>query len=387
MTHEVVLYTLGGTIAMAGHHEAPGGPGSVVARLGGEQLAASVPGLAETGVRLRVADLDRIPSADLTFRQILDVLELAGAAVREGAAGAVVTQGTDTLEETAFLADLLWPHPEPLVFTGAMRNPTLAGADGPANLLAAVRAAAAPDARGLGVLVAFNDELHAARWVRKAHAASTATFVSPDAGPVGRFEEERLRLLAVPPRRKPLPAPSGDEPAAVRVALHTAVLDETGDELDGITGRYQGLIRRRARHLAAGARAERTGRAHARGAVLARGRGARAAAHLRRGRLGDRPATQGADQRRAAAPVQGAGAAAAAAGLRRGARGGRGGVRRARLRLRVAEHGRGRDGGAGGRARGAQRARVLSRAAASASTSGRLQNANRTYGAPCARWS
>jgi L-asparaginase len=242
MTHEVVLYTLGGTIAMAGHHEAPGGPGSVVARLGGEQLAASVPGLAETGVRLRVADLDRIPSADLTFRQILDVLELAGAAVREGAAGAVVTQGTDTLEETAFLADLLWPHPEPLVFTGAMRNPTLAGADGPANLLAAVRAAAAPDARGLGVLVAFNDELHAARWVRKAHAASTATFVSPDAGPVGRFEEERLRLLAVPPRRKPLPAPSGDEPAAVRVALHTAVLDETGDELDGITGRYQGLV-------------------------------------------------------------------------------------------------------------------------------------------------
>jgi L-asparaginase len=242
MTHEVVLYTLGGTIAMSGHHEAPGGPGSVVARLGGEQLAASVPGLAETGVRLRVADLERIPSADLTFRQILDVLEQAGTAVREGAAGAVVTQGTDTLEETAFLADLLWPHPEPLVFTGAMRNPTLAGAEGPANLLAAVRAAAAPDARGLGVLVAFNDELHAARWVRKAHATSTATFVSPDAGPVGRFEEERVRLLSVPQRRKPLPAPSGDDLAAVRVALHTAVLDETGDELDGIDERYQGLV-------------------------------------------------------------------------------------------------------------------------------------------------
>jgi L-asparaginase len=242
MTHEVVLYTLGGTIAMSGHEEAPGGPGSVVARLGGEQLAASVPGLAETGVRLRIADVDRIPSADLTFGQIAEVVESASAAVREGAAGAVVTQGTDTLEESAFLADLLWPHPEPLVFTGAMRNPTLAGPDGPANLLAAVRGAVAPGARGLGVLVAFNDELHAARWVRKAHATSTATFVSPDAGPVGRLEEERVRILALPPRRKPLPMPGAQELAAVRVALHTAVLDETGDELHGIAERCQGLV-------------------------------------------------------------------------------------------------------------------------------------------------
>jgi L-asparaginase len=155
----------------------------------------------------------------------------------------VVTQGTDTLEETAFLADLLWPHPEPLVFTGAMRNPTLAGADGPANLLAAIRAAAAPQARGLGVLVAFNDELHAARWVRKTHATSTATFLSPDAGPIGRFEEERLRVLAVPPRREPLPVPAPGRLAATRVALHTAVLDEQpGDELDAIAERYQGLV-------------------------------------------------------------------------------------------------------------------------------------------------
>jgi L-asparaginase len=201
-----------------------------------------VPGLAESGVRLRIADVGRAPSADLTFGQILGLLASAGDAVRGGAAGAVVTQGTDTLEETAFLADLLWPHPEPLVFTGAMRNPTLAGADGPANLLAAVRAAAAPGARGLGVLVAFNDELHAARWVRKTHAASTATFLSPDTGPIGRFEEERVRLLAVPPRRRPLPAPGAEQLAGVRVALHTAVLDEEGDELDGIAERYQGLV-------------------------------------------------------------------------------------------------------------------------------------------------
>lgn len=242
MSDEVVLYALGGTIAMAGHDEALGGFSSVVARLSGEQLAASVPGLAESGVRLRIADLGRIPSADLTFRLIFDLLEAADKAVRGGAAGVVVTQGTDTLEESAFLADLLWPHPQPLVFTGAMRNPTLAGADGPANLLAAVRAAAAPNARGIGAVVAFNDELHAARWVRKVHAASTATFVSPNAGPIGRFEEERMRLLALPPRREPLPIPDAERLTRTRVALHTAVLDEIGDELDGISERYQGLV-------------------------------------------------------------------------------------------------------------------------------------------------
>ena len=244
MSDEVALYTLGGTIAMAGHDEdAPdAAAGSVVARLGGEQLAASVPGLAQSGVRLRITDLGQVPSADITFAQILDLLRVAGEAVRGGAAGVVVTQGTDTLEESAFLADLLWPHPQPLVFTGAMRNPTLAGADGPANLLAAVRAAADPHTRECGVLVAFNDELHAARWIRKTHAASTATFRSPDAGPVGRFEEDRVRLLARPPRREPLPAPSAEELSATRVALHTAVLDEAGDELDGIDERYQGLV-------------------------------------------------------------------------------------------------------------------------------------------------
>ena len=241
MADEVVLYTLGGTISMAGSLGDGSGDG-VVARLGGQDLAADVPGLAESGVPLRVEDVERVPSADLSFAQLLDLVRSASAAVRAGARGVVVTQGTDTLEESAYLADLVWPHPEPLVFTGAMRNPTLAGPDGPANLLSAVLAAADPAARGLGVVVAFNDELHAARWVRKTHATSTATFVSPDAGPVGRFEEERVRILAVPPRREPLPIPSAGALAGNRVALHTAVLDERGDELDGVGERYQGLV-------------------------------------------------------------------------------------------------------------------------------------------------
>ncbi|MGV9804738.1 asparaginase [Micromonospora chersina] len=231
----VALFTLGGTIAMAGTRS-----GGVVSRLTGADLTAAVPGLA--GIPLDVRDVEAVPSAALAYRQILDLVDAAGAAVADGATGVVVTQGTDTLEETAFLADLVWPHPQPLVFTGAMRNPTLAGPDGPANLLAAARVAAAPAARDLGVLVAFNDEVHAARFVRKTHSTSTATFASPNAGPLGHVIEGAVRLLTRPPRHAPLPAVDRDRLAATRVALHTVTLDDDPALLDALTPGLDGLV-------------------------------------------------------------------------------------------------------------------------------------------------
>ncbi|MEU0153781.1 asparaginase [Micromonospora fulviviridis] len=231
----VALFTLGGTIAMAGT-----GSGGVVSRLTGADLTAAAPGLAD--IPLDVRDVEAVPSAALAYRQILDLVDAAGAAVADGAAGVVVTQGTDTLEETAFLADLLWPHPEPLVFTGAMRNPTLAGPDGPANLLAAARVAAASAARDLGVLVAFNDEIHAARFVRKTHSTSTATFASPNAGPLGHVIEGAVRLLTRPPRHAPLPPVDRDRLAATRVALHTVTLDDDLALLDALAPGLDGLV-------------------------------------------------------------------------------------------------------------------------------------------------
>ncbi|MEU8261171.1 asparaginase [Micromonospora sp. NPDC048999] len=231
----VALFTLGGTIAMAGAR----GQG-VVSRLTGAELTAAVPGLAD--IPLDVHDVQAVPSAALTYRQLLDLVDAAGAAVVAGATGAVVTQGTDSLEETAFLADLVWPHAAPLVITGAMRNPTLAGPDGPANLLAAARVAASPAARDLGVLVAFNDEIHAARFVRKTHSTSTATFASPDAGPLGHVIEAEVRLLTRPPRRAPLPPVDADRLAATRVALHTVTLDDDVALLDALAGNLDGLV-------------------------------------------------------------------------------------------------------------------------------------------------
>ncbi|MYS81003.1 asparaginase [Embleya scabrispora] len=236
----VALFTLGGTIAMAGAVGADAG--TVVARLNGAQLIAAVPGLADLGVALDVQDVQAVPSGNLTFTQVLDVVAAASRAVAAGAAGVVVAQGTDTLEETAYLVDLVWPHPEPFVLTGAMRNPTLAGPDGPANLLAAARVAAAESACGLGALVVFGDEIHAARRVRKTHSTSTATFRSPDTGPLGVVVEGRVRILATPPAHKPLPIPEPVALTSARVALYSVTLDDDGALLADFPTDQRGLV-------------------------------------------------------------------------------------------------------------------------------------------------
>jgi L-asparaginase len=121
-----------------------------------------------------------------------------------GDTGVVVTQGTNTIEETAFTLDLLVESDAPVVVTGAMRNPTLPGADGPANLLAAVSTAASANARGLGTLVVFADEIHAARYVRKAHTQSIMPFRSSPIGPIGWMSENAVRIGARPVGRRHL---------------------------------------------------------------------------------------------------------------------------------------------------------------------------------------
>jgi L-asparaginase len=165
------VFTLGGTIAMTA---APGG--GVAPALLASGLLAAVPGLEDEGVGLEVRDVANKPGASLSFGDVFRLADVISATLGGGCAGAVVIQGTDTIEETAYLLDLLLASDAPVVVTGAMRNPSLAGADGPANILAAIRVAASDRARGLGALVVMNDQIHAARWVQKAHTASTAAF-------------------------------------------------------------------------------------------------------------------------------------------------------------------------------------------------------------------
>jgi L-asparaginase len=202
----IAVFSLGGTIAMSARAAS-----GVVPGLDAGDLLAAVPEAGSIG-EIEAVAVRRAPSVDLQFA---DVAELAAAIARaraEGIDGAVVTQGTDTLEESAFLLDLLLEPGAPVVVTGAMRNPTLPGADGAANLLAALRTAACPAAAGAGVLVVLNDEIHAARWVRKAHAHRPSAFASPSVGPVGWIVEERVRLALRPVRALPVLPWRGEPP-------------------------------------------------------------------------------------------------------------------------------------------------------------------------------
>jgi L-asparaginase len=117
-----------------------------------------------------------------------------------GVDGVVITHGTDTLEETAYLLDVTVPGDKPIVLTGAMRAASDVGYDGHANLLAAIRVAAAVQARGLGAVVVLNDEVHAARHVTKMNTLSTATFQSPGWGPVGRVGGDAVTIERRPER-------------------------------------------------------------------------------------------------------------------------------------------------------------------------------------------
>ena len=213
---KVAVFGLGGTIAMTKDEH-----GAAVPALSAGERVAAVPGLAETGIELAVVDFRRLPGASLTFA---DLAELADAIATHDADGVVITQGTDTIEETAYQLDLTHADDRPLVVTGAMRNPSLAGADGPANLLAAVQVAAAPTARGLGCVVVLADEVHAAQRVRKTHSTSTATFQSPNGGPLGYVTEGEFRLLNRPAHRVVLPRAT----ISPKVALATVTLDDDG---------------------------------------------------------------------------------------------------------------------------------------------------------------
>jgi L-asparaginase len=220
MPRIAVIFT-GGTIAM---RRDPGAGGNLPT-LRGEELLASVPGL-EAIAEIEPLDWGLVPASHLSFDQVLEIgHHLDGALRRPEIDGAVVVQGTDVIEETAFAWDLLPLPAKPVVVVGAMRSASDDGYDGPDNLRDAVIAAADPALADQGVVLAMAGELHAADDVRKTHTHALDTFGSPNAARLGTMAAGRVTLER---RRTAARLPVVPARAAGPVPLVTVVVDDVG---------------------------------------------------------------------------------------------------------------------------------------------------------------
>jgi L-asparaginase len=202
LEHRTVhVLSCGGTIGMTGRHARP--------ELDAENLMAGFRDV-EGRAKVTTESLFNVPSPHLTLAQQLQICRRARDVAREGT-GVVVTHGTDTLEDTAMLCDVLHDAEAPIVFTGATRPASSPGADGPGNVLDAVSTAASPAAAGLGVLVVFGGEIHHARCARKTDTTSLVPFSSPQTGPLGRVTEGHPTIWSRLPRNPQVDPPHLDK--------------------------------------------------------------------------------------------------------------------------------------------------------------------------------
>jgi L-asparaginase len=225
----VQVISLGGTIAMMDD-----GTGGVSVVLQVDDLIRELAGLDD--IEVKGYNFRSVPSSQLTFDDVVELARLIQEQLStDDFTGVVVTHGTDTIEETAFVLDLLISSNLPVVITGAMRDPNLAGSDGRANLAAAVQTAASRALHGAGVVVVLNDEIHAARFVRKVHSSNPAAFASVT-GPIGWISEGRPPLAFRPVSRISLPSwpKAGINP---RVPIVTVTFDDDGEIMRSIDAR------------------------------------------------------------------------------------------------------------------------------------------------------
>jgi L-asparaginase len=188
MKPHLAIFFTGGTISM----QIDSRTGGAIPALSGKEIIARVPALEEIA-DFEVRDFARLAGPHMTPSLMMDLAgQVRTELERAETAGAVVTHGTDTLEETAYLLDLILNSEKPVVFVGAMRNSSELSWDGPGNLRSAVRVAADPGARGLGVLVVMNDQVLSGSEAVKTHTEAPDTFRGRDFGPLGIIDKDRL---------------------------------------------------------------------------------------------------------------------------------------------------------------------------------------------------
>ncbi|MFF8267543.1 asparaginase [Streptomyces sp. NPDC016562] len=208
----IVVISTGGTIASRWQ-----GSG-FAADADGNEVIATAP-LPE-GISVELVDLFSVNSPRLTTAHQLTLLRTVHEVLADpGVDGIVVTHGTDTLEESAFLLDLHHHDPRSVVFTGSQRPMGTADGDGPGNLYDALLTAA--NTRGLGVLIAFAGRVHAARGTVKTEAVALDAFADPSKELLGKIGFGKVTILRAPQRPAALPLPAMPQlPPRVDVVVH-----------------------------------------------------------------------------------------------------------------------------------------------------------------------
>ena len=191
---KVVIFATGGTIVSSGA-SATQMTGYSIQGLKVEDVLSAVPMLTDVA-DVEAHQVTNIDSSSMTSAVWIKLARaIEDAASRPDVTGIVVTHGTDTMEETAYFLTLVLKTSKPVVLTGAMRPATALSAEGPLNLLNAVRVAADPDAEGRGVMIALNDTIGTARDMTKTHPTNVATFRGPDLGMIGMIAGTHIEWL------------------------------------------------------------------------------------------------------------------------------------------------------------------------------------------------
>jgi L-asparaginase len=231
----IVLIFTGGTISMR-HDPALGG---AVPALTGADLVALAPGI-DAIAPIEIDEFGAFPGPHMTVARMWDLRQrIARHVARPEVQGVVVTHGTDSLEESAYLVARSVAADKPVVFTGAMRTSSDLGWDGPANLSAAARVAADPESRGIGSVVVMSDRIFAGLDVTKVHTHALDAFESPGLGPLGVVDDGRVIFRRAVPELPPILAP--DAPAEP-VDIVYAYASADGRLLDASRASARGVV-------------------------------------------------------------------------------------------------------------------------------------------------
>jgi L-asparaginase len=232
----IAIVFTGGTISMKIDPTA----GGAVPTLTGSKLLDLAPGI-QAIAPIEVHEWATMPGAHLTVDQMWSLRGyLADLVARPDIDGVVVTQGTDTIEETSYLTHRSLVTPKPIIFTGAMRTSEDLGWDGPSNLTDSVRVAASRDARNQGTLVVFNNRIYTASDVTKVHTHMLDAFDSPGLGPLGVLDERRVLFRRTLPgcEREALVPPKPATPVDIVYAYAGA----DGRLLDALRAEGRGVV-------------------------------------------------------------------------------------------------------------------------------------------------